>query len=126
MSKKSGVIAIPVDAVNSIVKEFLDFRKVQEAEQTKRTQIVAEAEACIERIRSQKEIFLAYLENEYKERASNYQNLFRGIDAAIEKGDIQAVNSLMQGVLCQIQTSPFKGIQDFREKLMDKNYVDEL
>ncbi|SMG16097.1 hypothetical protein [Dethiosulfovibrio salsuginis] len=124
--KPNPSLSLSTDAIQSILKEFYNFKKIEEEEKTKRTQIIKEAEACIERIRSQKEIFLEYLEHEYKERASTYQKLFSGIDAAIEKGDTAMVNSLMQGVISQIQTSPFRGIQDFREKLMDKNFVDEL
>ncbi|KAA6337997.1 hypothetical protein EZS27_013971 [termite gut metagenome] len=97
---------------NSLCSMYQDTTVTMEEEKTKREKINAEKEAKLEAIKTQKEFFLAYLEKTYDERARNFTKLFKIIDDAIAKNNIQQLAMSLDSLNKLAAESPFKVIAD--------------
>ncbi len=110
-----------INAVNNIFSAAFEYGKIKEEEETKRVEIISSSNEAIERIRASKEIFLEFLKQEYNERYFVYSELFKRLDQAIEKQDVEVVSLVMSGILEQIKKNPFANFKEFKEALENKN-----
>lgn len=113
-------------SVTNIVSAAIEYGKIKEEEITKRVEIISSSNEKIEKIRASKEIFLKYLEAEYKERYVVYSELFKQLDQAIEKQQTEVVSIVMNGIVEQIKKNPFDNFTNFKEALDDKSTKLEL
>jgi len=102
------------------VKDYLNTR---ETEITKREAIKHNANVQIEKIRSQKEIVLKFIEAEYAERSKVYEKFFVELDKAIETNNDRLVEVVMTGIITQIKENP---LERFKKNLEDPNYIEEV
>jgi predicted glycosyl hydrolase (DUF1957 family) len=112
--------------VGQIFDSAFNYLSVRQQEMTKREAIRAEAEVRIEQIRANKEMFMSYIENSFKERAYVYKELFDRLDKGIENNDIHLIDVAMTGIVSQIKQNPLGDFKAFRENLRDPNHVEEF
>jgi hypothetical protein len=79
---------------------------------TERCKIEAEKERELADIEAKRQVFLAYLEKAFSERAENFRRLFDVVDSAIENKDTEQLGIAVNGILELAKTTPFKDLVD--------------
>jgi len=108
-------LSAPADIKMSLVKlcdKTLDTIKFCEAQETKRTEIVENANVQIEQIRAQKEFLMNYLEKTFDERRSIFSKEFEVLDKALETGNTAIMAQCLNSITALAQSSPFKALTD--------------
>jgi hypothetical protein len=111
--------------LNSFVTMAGEVHKFTEVQKTKRKEIEAERDTQIEKLKSQKEIILFYLEKSFDERKENFSHLFSVVDSAIENNNMQQLALALDSINKLADSSPFKAlasIKDTKKGLEDKNH----
>ena len=127
LSKRASIN--PTAVITQIVKAYADWRKIAKEEETKRQRISAEERMAIHQINAQRDILMAYLERSFDERRENFQQFFKILDRAIDKGDTANVAATLSSIVELAQSSPFKDIasvQAVRNVLADQNSEYEI
>jgi hypothetical protein len=97
-------------ALEAIVGAYGDYKKVAGQETTKRKGIDAWRRVNLERIKTQREILLTYLERTFDERRANFEKYFEVMDSAIEAGQVEVVTKTLDSITQLAKTTPFKDI----------------
>lgn len=127
MSKMPIKMPLPnVNFLGDLVSEVIGYLNSKETEKTKRIAIRAATDVKIEQIKATKEVFLSFIENEYKERANNYKELFERLDRGIESGDTKLMELAMMGIIEQVKKNPFETFSEFSKNLQNTNYIEEF
>lgn len=128
--KKAGrkiVAGVPganlIEGLKRIHEAHSDYMKLCQEEKTKRVAIAAQKDVAIERIRAQRDVMKQALSEAFELRKTGLQAQIRAMDKAIDNNDAQALHIIMDSMVKTIQSSPFKSIEDMKEKLSDKNFV---
>lgn len=125
---KNGKQAIrtvnPLDAVENISKHITEWKRVQETERTKRTEIDAKRDIIVSNIQAERDTFIEMLKVSYKEREYVYKNLFDRLDAALETGQIEIAQLALSGIVEQIRTNPMPSFGEFRKALTSGTAID--
>ncbi len=103
--------ADPLTVVREVVGAIDEWVRIHEVEQTKRAFIHAQGQVAIEEIRAKKELFLAYLDWSFDERASNFRQLFAALDRALDEGSGDA-GSILAAITTLAAKSPFADLHD--------------
>lgn len=102
----------PTDAASTSLKMMVsawsEYKKVAEAESTKRTEIAAWKEVNITKINAQKEILEQYLAETFKERATTIKEMFQRLDRGIDEGNPDLINATLGGIIEMARISPLK------------------
>ncbi len=107
----------PMDAANvftQVVSAYSETKQVSAQEATKRSEIEADERIQLAQIHTQQALLLDYLDKSFAERADNFRNLFRKVDAAQERGDSAVVGQLLESVVDLAKTSPFGDLLDLK------------
>ncbi len=110
----------PGQAVANLVELLnvaADVYKFTEAQGTLREEISAKREIMLEKIKAQKELMLAYLAKSFDERKINFESLFKRMDVAIEKNEVQQLAILADSINKLAASSPFKVLADSAETM---------
>lgn len=110
----------PVQLVASIVGLVgvaADVYKFTEAQETVRAEIIAKRDCILEQLRAQKEVMLVYLDKAFDERKANFESLFKRMDVAIAKNEIQQLAILADSINKLAASSPFKVLVDSKETM---------
>jgi hypothetical protein len=113
------------EVLNNFVTMAGEVQKFTEVQKTKRKDIEAKRDIIVERIKSQKEIILSYLEKTFDERKENFSKLFSIVDNAIENNNIQQLALSLDSINKLADSSPFKAlasIESVSKALEDKNH----
>lgn len=105
----------PPDAANvltQVVTAYFEMKQVSDQEATKRREIEADERVQLARIHAQRALLLDYLDKSFAERADNFRELFRQVDAAQARGDSAVVGQLLESVVDLAKTSPFGDLLD--------------
>jgi hypothetical protein len=100
--------------------------KFSEVQKTKRKEIEAKRDVIVNKIQSQKEIILAYLEKSFDERKDNFAKLFSVVDSAIATNNMQQLAMGLDSINKLAESSPFKAlasVESTKLALEDKNHV---
>ncbi|BBE31768.1 hypothetical protein OSSY52_19090 [Tepiditoga spiralis] len=128
-TSKNISVGIPLNftqVITEIINASLDYQKIKEEEKTKRYMIENQTKIKIEEIRAKRDIFMKYIEENYKERYRVYDKFFNILELGLEKNNTQAIEAALNGIIAQIRTNPFEGFHDFKNKLSDENYTAEF
>lgn len=98
--------------IQTIVVACQDHKNLVEQEQSKRQEIFKQETITLEKIRSQRDIFLTFLDASFDERERNFARLFDVLDRAIVSGDTQQVALILNQITDLAKSSPFKELQD--------------
>lgn len=128
--KKAGgkmASAIPgaalIEGLERIHAAHSDYHKLREQERTKRVAIIAQKDVSIEKIRAQRDVIKQALSDAFALRKTGLQAQIRAMDKAIDNNDAQALHIILDSMVKTIQSSPFKSIEEMKEKLSDKDFV---
>lgn len=115
----------PLKAVTEMVAAYRAYQVTREQEVTKRRQIEADEAVALAEIASRRELVMEYLRRSFDERAENFQSLFKRIDEAVGRGDVQALALLANSLVELAKSSPFKdlaSVEATRQALKDKDH----
>lgn len=115
--RSTGSGLAPLDAANiftQVVTAYSEMKQVSAQEATKRREIEADERVQLAQIHAQQALLLDYLDKSFAERADNFRNLFRQVDAAQERGDSAVVGQLLESVVDLAKTSPFGDLLDLK------------
>lgn len=112
MPKAPVNVAPAAEGFRLLVESWLEYKKISEAEETKREAIRGQRDVAIARINAQKEVFQNVINNSFAERARNFEKLFEALDKGIAEQNDQVINGAMQLIVGQMQTSPLAGMKD--------------
>ncbi|MFD1811792.1 hypothetical protein [Rhodococcus gannanensis] len=125
-------ILTPLDgfaALNQIVDAVHDCINVHAVEKTKQTRIAAYETVEVGRIKAAESILRQYFEQSFAERRAVFNEMFDRLDAALDKGDSQAVSSVLTGIVDIAKSSPIANAGDLsqiRAALDDPDHEWEL
>jgi len=98
--------------LHSIVIAYSDYQKTIQEEQRKRSEIAAQERITLENIRSQRDVFLVFLDASFDEREQNFVRLFDTLDKAVASDDTQKVALILNQIVDLAKSSPFRELQD--------------
>ena len=115
-----------VSSVKMMFDAYMDYKKSQESEKTKRESISAQRDVAVERIRAQKEFAQKYLELAFHERRDTIKNFFERLDKGIETGNDMLISTSMQAIVDTVKSSPIQGILELKQQIADSSieYID--
>jgi hypothetical protein len=111
------------EVLNGLVAMAGEVQKFTEVQKTKRKDIESKRDIMVEKIKSQKEMLLSYLEKSFDERKDNFAKLFSLVDNAIENNNMQQLALGLDSINKLADSSPFKAlasIEDTRLALENK------
>lgn len=117
-----------LDAANvltQVITAYSDMKTISTQEATKRREIEADERVQLAQIHAQQALLLDYLDKSFAERADNFRELFRQVDAAQERGDSAVVGQLLESVVDLAKASPFGDLLDLKNveaMLADKKH----
>jgi hypothetical protein len=110
-----------VTSLQSLYQSFNEYRSLREAEKTKRVAIEQEAKVAIERIRAETEVIKDYFDKTYQERRQNFAQFFALLDRALEKGDENAMQTALTGIIESTRQSPLRDAVNVLEQIRSKD-----
>lgn len=117
-TKAAGPVSAVADAaklLNDVVSGYGDYIRISQEEETKRAEIRAWESTKIEEIRAKRDLFITYLDKAFTERDKNFDRLFNQADAAMERGDVQQLASVLETITDLAKTTPFKDLADYNK-----------
>ncbi len=102
----------PLDVIKEVVGGYTEYCRIAEQETTKRREIQAWETTQLEDIRAKKEIFLTYMTEAFAERSEIFSGLFRQVDAAMAKGEVEQLGIILTSISDLAKTTPFKDLID--------------
>lgn len=115
--RPTGSSLAPLDAADvltQVVTAYSEMKQVSTQEATKRREIEADERVQLAQIHAQQALLLDYLDKSFAERADNFRELFRQVDAARERGDSAIMGQLLESVVDLAKTSPFGDLLDLK------------
>lgn len=112
MQHRSNAAADAYACLHKLMVAYQNHQAVVSQEQSKRREISAQEKVVLARIRSQRDIFLTYLNKSFDEREKNFTNLFNVLDQAMASGDNQKVAIVLNQITELARSSPFKDLQN--------------
>ena len=94
------------ESMHSLIDSYYSYKALCETEATKREQIAAERDAYVAKIEAQRQMLENYFAYSFKERRENFDQLFKALDKAIEKGDDTAINGVLTSMVTLFKESP--------------------
>ena len=119
----------PNSAFEEMVRAYRDYQVVREQERTKRREIEAKETVSLSEIDAKHKLFLEYLTRSFDERSTNFAEMFRRVDDALKKGDVQSLAVLTSAIVDLAKSSPFKDlttIEATREALKNPDHEWDL
>lgn len=100
-----------------IVREWNDYRKLREQEQTKREQIWAQRDVVVTQLLYQRDMMLAYMDHTFAERAAALQFHYAALDNGLAHGNDATIERALSGIIEIVRQSPFAGFREFVETM---------
>lgn len=104
-----------LNALMVVVKATQDCIKTHQVERTKQTQIRAYSSIETQRIRAAEETLKNYFTQAFDERRTNFEELFRRLDTALEEGDAKAAGLILDTLVQVAKDSPLKDLGDLNQ-----------
>lgn len=109
------------DGLKMVYDAYIENKRIQETESTKRHEISARKEVDLERIKSQTKILEIYLENTFAERKVVISGMFMSLDKAIETNNQELIQQSLGSIVAIAKESPLAGIQNLVSDFNDDN-----
>ena len=100
------------DSFDKFVKVAGEVAKFSELQETKRTQIRADAEVAIKKVEAMRDVLKQYLEKSFDERSAIFMKQFEVVDQALAKGDNTMLSAGLTAINELAASSPFKALAD--------------
>lgn len=126
---KAGSAMDAFSALNNMVEATREYFVVREQETTKRAEIATYEKLELSRISAAESVLKDYFRSAFAERAQNVEALLTRYDQAVERGDVQAAQLALAGVVDIAKTSPLSDLGDLgqiRKALDDPDHVWDL
>lgn len=104
-------------AFQGLMDSYSDYQKTKQRELTNREAIRADRDITLARIKSQKEVLELYLKETFKERRDVLNQMFKALD----KGDIDVINSSLGGIIAVAKESPLAQARQMLVDVKDPN-----
>ncbi|WP_193044329.1 hypothetical protein [Mycolicibacterium baixiangningiae] len=117
------------DALNQIVEAARECIAVHQVESTKRARLQAYETTEVARIKAAESVLKDYFAQVFAERRSNFEELFKRLDGALEANDGETVSLMVRGIVDIAKSSPLADLGDLskiRAALDDPDQVWEL
>ena len=117
------------DALTTIIETAREVTEIHEVERTKRQRIRTIENVEVQRIKAAESILKGYFEEAFAERREVFKGLFERMDRALDTGDVQMVNQVVNAVVDVAKKSPLADLGDLgqvRAALSDPDHVWEL
>ena len=128
-AKKAVSSVDGLQALNQMVEAARECMLVHERENTKRSLIEAYEATEVGRIKAAETVLRDYFAQVFAERRHIYQELFSRLDVALESGENEALNLVVQGIVDVARSSPLADVGDLdkvRAALDDPDQVWDL
>lgn len=102
------------DSFDKFVKVAGEVAKFSELQETKRTQIRADAEVAIKKVEAMRDVLKQYLEKSFDERSAIFMKQFEVVDQALAKGDNTMLSAGLTAINELAASSPFKALADIK------------
>jgi hypothetical protein len=119
----------PLDVIREVVGGYTEYCRMAEQEATKRREIEAWESTRLEEIKAQKDLFLTYMSEAFEERAKIFSDMFRLVDAAMAKGEVEQIGIILTSITDLAKKTPFKDLIDIsktKAMIRDRNHVHDL
>lgn len=105
---------IPLEAATGsftrILEAHNEYKKIAAQEKTKREAIGAWKDVRLKELKNQQEILRLYLENTFRERREMIDGLFEALDKGIEAGNINVIDTAINGIVNIAKDSPLQQV----------------
>ena len=108
MNRQMDILEGSIACMERIAVEFINSLNIAQQERTKREMIANWKEIGLEKIATQKQILMQYLDKTFEERKENFSQFFNALDKGIDSGNIEIVNAALNGIVNLAKTSPLK------------------
>ena len=99
----------------AVLQEHFSYKQASESEITRHEEIQARREIAVATIQAQKEALEQYFYLHFEERATVLSELFKLLDHAVEKQDINELDVALNGILGVVKDNPLKDFESFRD-----------
>lgn len=116
-------------ALTLLVDAARESIQIHETESTKREKLRAYRETEVERIKASERVLREYFDRVFDERRATHKQLFDSLDAALQSGDVGAMQTVVGGIVEVARTSPLANIgnlAELRSAMDDPNAVFEF
>ncbi len=121
--------ATGLQALTELVGAAHDCVVTMAQEKTKQTRLTAYRDTEVAKIKTAESILKKYFDNVFAERRANIDGLFNKLDRALDSGDPQVVNQMVNAIVDIAKSSPLADLGDLtriRAALDDPDQVWEL
>lgn len=120
---KKGIAAFdPLEAIRMVAAAYSEYKKIRETELAKRQEIRSWEKINVEKIRTQRELLMRYLDLSFDERKQNFSRMFDVLDRCVENGAMESIALTLRSLIDMASSGPFKELatsQSVRELLAD-------
>jgi hypothetical protein len=118
-----------VGAFETVVGAVGEYLRILQEQKTRRREIASEERVALARIAAQQELFMAYLDRSFDERAESFRRLFDVLDVSLRTGDASTASQTLAGIVDLARSGPFADLADLRtvqKRLNDPNHLWEV
>ncbi len=108
----------------AVLQEYFSYKKATESEITRREEIQARREIAVATIQAQKEALEQYFHLRFEERATVLSELFKLLDNAVDKQDINGLDGALNGILDVVKDNPLKDFESFRDAFISGKTIE--
>ena len=115
------------ESFDKFVRVAGEVAKFSELQETKRTQIRADADVAIKKVEAMRDVLKQYLEKSFDERSSIFIKQFEVVDKALATGDNAMLSMGLTAINELAASSPFKALADIntvQQMLTDDSEID--
>jgi len=107
-----------------ILREYLDYRKTVEEQETERERIAAKRDVAVAVIESEKEVIFEYFKLRFSERKDALRELFNVLHAAVGQKNEKAMDTALTGILGVLKDNPLKDFESFRQARASDRFIE--
>lgn len=126
LASKGAESLTPTLDTFAVIRAGVEYLRIREEEQTKRTLIAAQRDALVTAIISERDLISAYLEHQFAERRATLDHLFHVLQQGMEAKDTVVIDHSLTTILGILQANPLKDIEAFRTHWRNSESVLDL
>ena len=110
-----------------IANKWIEYRQIAQEEETKREGIRANAAVALEQIKARRDVMMKLLDDEHRERAEVFKNLFRNLEEALDRNLVEHATDVVDKITNLARESPIRVLADsdvFKAKIQDPRGAD--
>lgn len=108
----------------AVLREYCEYRKATEGEETRREEIRARRDVAVSAIQAQKELIETYFCMCFKERSKALEHLFGVLSHAVDTKNDAELDTALNGILGVVGDSPLKDFEAFRTARLEGEIIE--